>query len=659
MNWRDAILQAFAPQAARLTVIADPDGLLLEEDVSRAIRQRGFELAIYEDALRFRYLYESRYRKAWDAGEALEVALAAPGDDSLVETLPFDWLAGARRLRFSLQSLFPNLHPKVVQELDRALLDALYQAQAAHPPPLLSEQATCDFILRHVFEIAAEAIHQPADLLRMLARRHHNRQQLSPRLEKHLLQVLSTKAVFQDWPLAQIIPDRQAFLAFLQERWPIYLGSLAGVKEARGGYSLNFSGPPLLPFEQDDVRVYITNFFVEGWLKPIAKPPGLAPAQNWPAIGITYRRAAERLQRLERLFEALEQQIPGETQPHSDWTDFALRFAEFNSLWHALKPKEQKPQRPRYQALQQRVDANFQAWLSQRYSGLATLPGVAMGHHIVRALRNHLDQGGARAALLVLDGLALDQWVTLREALSEKYPGLELRQEAVFAWLPTLTSVSRQAIFAGRPPMYFANSIHTTDKEEKLWKQYWAEAGVSAAQCAYLRGLGDMDSLNKVNNVLDGDAPRVLGLVVDTIDKIMHGMQLGADGMHNQVRQWTEQGFLARLLDLLLAQGFLVFLTADHGSIEAKGCGKPGEGASADLRGERARIYSSPELRSTVQAQFPGSLAWPAAGLPSNYLPLLAAQRSAFISPGKRTVAHGGAALEEVIAPLIQISQRK
>ncbi len=93
---------------------------------------------------------------------------------------------------------------------------------------------------------------------------------------------------------------------------------------------------------------------------------------------------------------------------------------------------------------------------------------------------------------------------------------------------------------------------------------------------------------------------RVVGLVVDKVDKIMHGMELGAAGMHNQVGQWAAGPFLIQLFDLLMENGFRVYMSSDHGNIEASGCGRPTEGAVADLRGERARIYPDPVLRRQV-----------------------------------------------------------
>ena len=137
----------------------------------------------------------------------------------------------------------------------------------------------------------------------------------------------------------------------------------------------------------------------------------------------------------------------------------------------------------------------------------------------------------------------------------------------------------------------------------------------------------------------------------------MHGMELGTAGMHNQVRQWANQQFMAGLLDVLFDHDFDVLLTSDHGNIEAEGCGRPSEGAIADLRGERARVYPDQVLRSRVKEQFPDAIEWPTLGLPEDYLALLAPGRSAFVREGERIVGHGGISLEEIVVPMVQIER--
>ena len=194
-----------------------------------------------------------------------------------------------------------------------------------------------------------------------------------------------------------------------------------------------------------------------------------------------------------------------------------------------------------------------------------------MVHHVPRYLARQIEQRSEdKVALLVVDGLALDQWLVLRDVLTDQQPCLRFREGAVFAWVPTITSVSRQAIFAGKPPFYFPSSIHTTDREPASWSQFWVDQGMAARAIGYAKGLGD-GPLDGVNELLSRNDTRALGLVVDKVDKIMHGMELGTAGMHNQVRQWARDGFMARLLDRLLGDGFAVYLTSDHGNIEAEG----------------------------------------------------------------------------------------
>jgi hypothetical protein len=68
-SWRDPILNKFGPGTGRLTLVADPDRLLLDERVYQELSARGFEVVTIEDPIAFRYLYESRYRALWDRGE--------------------------------------------------------------------------------------------------------------------------------------------------------------------------------------------------------------------------------------------------------------------------------------------------------------------------------------------------------------------------------------------------------------------------------------------------------------------------------------------------------------------------------------------------------------------------------------------------------------
>jgi hypothetical protein len=664
-SWRSLILREFTPKVARLTLVADPDGLLLEEGILEGIRERGFELIPFEDHIAFRYAYESKFRSRWDRGEHTDLVVVLRSQASDLSGLPYDLLQAGRRLSFNLGDIFPNLSYPVVTALDRGDLDALYEAQKRHAPGQLGDNATKEFVLRHVFEIAPELVKQPSDLLRVLLRRHYRGQRIPTDLDERFIQLLRQSNVFDDWPLETLVSDREAFFAFLQERWPIFLDleaakGTSGVREDEKSYGLSIEGPVELPFDHHDIRVYIDNLFVEGLLHPVQHEHADTFSKTWVGIGVRTAPIEDRSRRLGKLIDSLEASIPAEDAKHTDWFHFARGWAETILLAHDQAEAISEPTGERIKNLQVQVDAGFAAWLFKRYAGLVNLPPVppVMLHHLPRFLARQMgDDRTAKIALIVVDGLALDQWLIVRQALASKHPGLRFREQAVFAWIPSLTSVSRQATFAGKAPIFFPNSIQTTDREPALWAQFWADQGFAPNEVVYIKGLGD-GNLETVSESLSHPKARVAGLVVDKVDKIMHGMEMGTAGMHNQVCQWAKQPYLNTLLDLLLDRGFRVYLTSDHGNLEAEGCGRPSEGAVADLRGERVRVYPDAALRSKVKERFPSALEWGPVGLPEDYLALLAPARQAFVQEKQRTVSHGGISVEELIVPLIQIDRR-
>lgn len=670
-SWRDAILNDFVPNVSKLTLVADPDCLLTEEKLAIALRGRGFDLIEFSDPVEFRYAYESKYRSIWDRGEHTDLVVILRLQDAELECLPYDLLQAGRKLSFNLGDLFPNLSYPVIEKLDRSLLDMLFEAQRKSPPDRMGDNATKDFILRHVFGIAAELIGSEVELLRALLRLHYGNLRLSSMLADRLVQVLKGQDRLKTWPLAEIVPDTEAFFDFLQERWPLFLSMNFGKKNQLSGgvqepsiakseseTAFRFSGPSFLPFAHQDIKVYIDNLFLEGKLTPVEAKEINVDAGSWVWCGITTPGAADDEFRISRLFNHVEKELPTAEARYSDWTAFALKWAELSSLVHCGNSTEHQT---RLREIGDALNTTFAAWLADHYASLINLPPTnpAMLHQVPRSLARDIeDSGSSRAALIVVDGLALDQWVTMRQILQKQDANLVMRESATFAWIPTLTSVSRQSIFSGKPPIYFPSSINSTNSEEKLWKQFWEGHGLSRLDVAYQRGLGDGDAAGVLDSAIHPGKTKVVGLVVDKVDKIMHGMQLGSAGMHNQIKQWCQGGFLAELVGRLLEYGYEVWLTADHGNIQCEGKGRPSEGVIAETRGERVRVYPTPELRAQVAGSLSFAHEWQPVGLPPDYFPLVAGGRNAFVNPGETLVGHGSVAIEEVIVPFVKFERR-
>ena len=139
----------------------------------------------------------------------------------------------------------------------------------------------------------------------------------------------------------------------------------------------------------------------------------------------------------------------------------------------------------------------------------------------------------------------------------------------------------------------------------------------------------------------------------------MHGAVLGKRGIANQIDNWCESGFVNRLFTSLLDRDFHVYVTADHGNVEAIGVGRPNQGVIAETRGERVRAYRSEALLAESANAYAGTIRLNIAGLPANFMPLYAGGRTAFVPVGEQVVVHGGMSVEELIVPFVKVSYVK
>ena len=674
-TWRDPILAQFTPEiatVARLTVVADPDELLKEQGVVDGIRQRGFGIVPFDDHVAFRYAYERRFREVWDTGKHTNLVVVLRATRSDIIGLPFDLLEQAKRdqrlLSFSLAELFPSLAPHVLSELERGDLDAVSAAQQLFKPEPLGENATRDFLLRHVFRLDTAQIQDDVELLRALLRRHCSGKVIPKSLDDRLIHLLRTTDRWREWPLDHIVQGRSSFLQFLQERWSIFVrhrltSQEGGLGEDAEPYDLQFSGPVNLPFDHEDVRAYVDNLFTDGLLVPIGEISCALVAGSWMAVGVAGSEGVDQASRFRKLLQLLQSDSTSSNSDHQAWIQAATRWAEVVALRWSLPEDLPTEDKNLFEAVHQLIEQGFHEWMAAHYGALHSLsylPRPVMLHQIPRYMAHRLAAKGTarKLAVVIVDGLAMDQWAVVRQELP---PRKWITEEfGLFAWVPTLTSVSRQSIFAGDPPFFFGQSLDNTRKEEQYWTRFWVDHGIRRGEAVYAcQGTleDDDDFIGRITEKIDQPRCRVAGIVVGTIDQMLHGIVTGTDGMHAAVRHWAKRGSLGRLLDVILERGFEVILTADHGNVEGLGIGKPNVGATAYERGERVHVFSDALLRANFVEKYLGSLEWPSIGLPNDYLAVIAPPLRAFIGEGKRTVAHGGICIEEVIVPFVTIAR--
>ncbi len=691
-NWRDSILKHFKPKVSRLTLVADPDGLLTEEGMLSAIRERGFDLIPFDDSISFRYAYESQYRSQWDKRKKTDLVVVLRSSEQQLDNLPFDLLRAGVHLSFALHQLFPKLNYSVIEKVDRSLLDAIAQAYPSIDGSSLSERETKDFVLMHCFRIVAALISTPVDLMKVLLSIHSRNVQLPDLLVDHLQQSLKNNSKFADWPMPSILKSRDHFLRFVQDEWKGFLAGFAprevGGEGAHGGphsmvsesrsftekgsdpentqHPMGRSGfrgltpfPVRIPFEHEDIRAYVDTLFLEGSLSPIVAF-GVDAVPAWAHVGIRQDAQGDAVRRYHGLKKTFEASIPGPDASHKEWQQAGQRWAELIVLRWEWDQALSDEDRSSWASLHASVENQFGKWMMQRYGSLYNLPyqqSPVMVHQISRYMafeRNRKKH--SKIALVVLDGLALDQWLLLKKSLESTDSTWRFHESSAFAWVPTLTTVTRQTIFAGEPPLFFSDSLATTTKEKSHWLRFWEDQGVKRASVDLVTNL-DGPTDPSLEAALENHQLAVLGVIWNKVDNIMHGMQLQTAGMHNQVRLWASQGHLQQLLLRLSQDGFVIYLTADHGNVTAEGIGNPKEGVLVETKGKRVRVYDNVEFLDEVAAKFPESQRWNNQGLPPSRYVLFPGNLKAFTNEGDQVVSHGGISMEEVLVPFVTITR--
>ena len=199
-------------------------------------------------------------------------------------------------------------------------------------------------------------------------------------------------------PVYAMVWNREFCFSFLQERWPLFLtklaeGRLPGVRDDPAAYGLELPGPPDVPFDHDDLRVYVDTLFLEGWLKAVNHPVESALGESWAAVGLKRDPRADRLRRAEGLIEKLQETVPKYDPGDQGWLAFALRRAEAITLRYELEKGDLDCLGDKVTTPAQKVDTAFLQWAQNRYGGLHNQPAITpvMLHHVPRTLAKHLD----------------------------------------------------------------------------------------------------------------------------------------------------------------------------------------------------------------------------------------------------------------------------
>lgn len=598
-RFQDILVGRYQGFSRRLVIVKNVDGFLAQPETRALLELNGIK--VFDGSnIAFRLFFELEFKTGNIRDEKVLYLNNKP--DSILE----DISALAGRDEFRLEEHFPEYHAETLLACHHALLDHLY---AHRPLRRLDKRQTLKYILEHYYGIDADNFSSKEAVLAKWLEFY----------QRDIPVDQPVKAYFQELSAGQLKEEitvtKAGLLQYLQQEW----------QKCADGQSTT------IDFRHPHLQNALSAYFFKGWLAPLEDPSG-----NCREIGIPYAiKETSQAYTAESLAEPIKQ-LMAQGDP-IDWAEAGITAGQ--SILRALESNQLKALNPVIQSLnyrfQQHLDANYKEHILP--SNPFKRPQAVS--KILPHLKSHYGITD-KVALLVVDGMAFWQYHLLKQSIAGQ--GLTLEEHAIYSWIPSVTYLSRQAIFRGSTPG--TDYVQSPANEKKLWEEYWKKEGLPPTMIRYDYQQVEPAGLQNISR---------LAVVYTELDDKMHSSSDYED-LYALTQNWITRSQVAGQIHQLTREGFTVYLTTDHGNLEAAGWrnlkGKEKFGASKS-RSKRHLEYAESWLADEFLASNP-ELA-EVVGREQNTL-YLRDDRS--FSNQSSEVTHGGSHFLEVLIPFVKIS---
>ena len=611
-NWIDKYKKLVISSHKQHIIIADQDSLFEYEELQQAFENDGFKLITCKTALAVRLAFELQVRESTDKYLIIAPSNYFPLPD--IEMLVHFQALG-------LTKLFPNLDAKAIKGLS---FNALCLLSNIKPYEELSHDKTLKFLLENLYNVDFDTLTNSKAKERIL------NALITVLLEKNginepLTKFLSTITKPYFPALVTKGLTKINLVNFIQEQWQSFVDK----------------GNSELDFNESLLNKSLGYLFAFEYLKPVQVSPKKYESFAKPLkIGIFVDQQGHNDNELEGLIEYLKQQLEIIEDIADQWFKIIQIMANAKLKYLLSENQELKGN---YQRIENSFNIRFQRFVDNTYGSLFSLSGVRKPVVVSRILEHINAKPAKKKALLVIDGMNYWQWNILGKALSNA--DINFTSNASLAFIPTITAWSRQAIFKGDKPDLSADN----SKEAKLFETYWLRQGVPSFQIDFKKfSVNDPIAIESIT-----PDTTILGLVCNDLDDIMHGSILGNGQLKTSTEQWIVKSKIVNTISALKTKGFQIYITADHGNIEATGLKnltlKDKLGALS--RGKRHLHFTNEtlldsfmELNTSIEVGKKG-------------LSLYLKKQEAFTTENSQVITHGGSHLWEVIVPFISINE--
>lgn len=293
-----------------------------------------------------------------------------------------------------------------------------------------------------------------------------------------------------------------------------------------------------------------------------------------------------------------------------------------------------------------KINDDFQQYICNSYFSKISSSAIQKPKMVNRILpfiaRNH--SRDEKVALVVIDGMTYWQYLLLEKEL--QLLGISTTNSFTLAWLPSITKLSRQAIFKGNIPNL--DYKQSPNEEQKLWENFWiAQSGfkkVESYNISYNHGSLSIDNPDKSRQAF----------VDTTLDERMHAVGNIRD-LYLLSEEWAKDTALE--IKDIHELGYQIYITTDHGNIQAEPWRSLNSHEKTFLyekesRGKRHLIYSKHEYLNQFIAKnedIKSELL-----IKDNW----AVWRNSKSFSNNVGITHGGAHFLEVVIPFIIINKK-
>lgn len=612
-SWIDKYKKLVISSHKQHIIIADQDNLFEYDELQQAFESDGYTLITCKTDLAVRLAFELQVREASSKYLIIAPSNYFPLPD--IEMLVHFQAMG-------LPKLFPNLDAKAIKGLS---FNALCLLSNIKPYEELSHDKSLKFLLENLYNVDFDTLTSSKAKERIL------NALITVLLEKNGINEPLTKflsAISKPYFSALVAKGltKVNLVNYIQVQWESYV--VKAISE--------------LDFNESLLSKSLGYLFAFEYLKPVQVSLEKYNSFSKPLkIGIFVDVKGYNDNELEGLIEYLKQQLEIIEDIADQW--FKIIQVLANAKVKCLT-SENDELKAHYEKIENAFNIRFQRFVDNTYGSLFSLSGVRKPVVVSRILEHINSKPAKKNALLVIDGMNYWQWNILGKALADA--GISFTSNASLAYIPTITAWSRQSIFKGDKPDLTADN----SKEAKLFETYWLNHGLSGFQIAYKKfSINDSLKLDDISS-----DTTMLGLVCNDLDDIMHGSILGNEQLKTSTEQWIVKSKIVEFVSILKAKGFDVYLTADHGNIEATGLKnltiKDKLGTLS--RGKRHLHFTNETLLANFMELNPNI----EVGKKGQSLYLK--KQEAFTNENSQVITHGGSHIWEVIVPFISINEQ-